>query len=392
MRRRSVLLLVLTSIVLASLVTWAASKQIRSPAEAAARTAPPEPTPILVAVDEKVLVSKIVTRGTARYRSPQTLSLQKSFLKSVPRIVTTAPRPGLTIRETDVLMTVSGRPVFLVQGAQPSYRDLGPGMSGPDVLQLERALNRAGRHPGAVDGRYDAATGAAVASLYRSKGFEPFVASEAQLEALRPPEADLVQGARAGAGVQLPADEVVFLPAGEVRVADVLAPVGAPATKGLLVVTGSEVVVDGLLPVDQAGLLTAGAAARLDDATRQLKARGTVEQVFANPGTNGADAFHVAVRVLVDDPSPALVGASLRITLPVESTGKAKLTVPVSALSLGPDGGSRVRRSDNGQLTYVPVIAGLSADGFVVVTPTEGTLAPGDLVVIGFEPGQAGAG
>ena len=392
MRRRSVLLLVLTSIVLASLVTWAASKQIRSPAEAAARTAPPEPTPILVAVDEKVLVSKIVTRGTARYRSPQTLSLQKSFLKSVPRIVTTAPRPGLTIRETDVLMTVSGRPVFLVQGAQPSYRDLGPGMSGPDVLQLERALNRAGRHPGAVDGRYDAATGAAVASLYRSKGFEPFVASEAQLEALRPPEADLVQGARAGAGVQLPADEVVFLPAADVRVADVLAPVGAPATQGLLVVTGSEVVVDGLLPVDQARLLTAGAAARLDDATRQLKARGTVEQVFANPGTNGADAFHVAVRVLVDDPSPALVGASLRITLPVESTGKAKLTVPVSALSLGPDGGSRVRRSDNGQLTYVPVIAGLSADGFVVVTPTEGTLAPGDLVVIGFEPGQAGAG
>jgi hypothetical protein len=392
MRRRNVLILVLTSIVLASLVTWVANKQIRSPAEAAARSAPPDPTPILVPVEEKVLVSRIVTRGTARYRSPQSLSLPESFLKSVPRIMTTAPRTGVTVREADVLMTISGRPVLLLKGAQPSYRDLGPGMSGPDVLQLERALKRAGHHPGTVDERYDAATGAAVASLYRSKGFEPFVASEAELEALRPPEADMVQGARAGAGVQLPADEVVFVPATDVRVADVLAPVGAPAKGVLVTVTGSEVVVDGLLPVDQAGLLTTGAAALLDDATRQLSARGTVEQVSANPGTNGADAFHVAVRVLVDDPSPALVGASLRITLPVESTGKAKLTVPVSALSLGPDGGSRVRRSDDGQLTYVPVIAGLSADGFVVVTPTEGTLEAGDLVVIGFEPGQSAAG
>jgi len=66
--------------------------------------------------------------------------------------------------------------------------------------------------------------------------------------------------------------------------------------------------------------------------------------------------------------------------------------VPVSALSLGPDGGSRVRRSTDGRLSYVPVTAGLSADGYVVVTPTEGTLDPGDMVVIGFEPNQAAGG
>jgi len=392
MRRRNVLLLVLAVMVVSSLVTWVANEQIRSPAEAAAQTAPPDPTPILVPVEEKVLVTKIVTRGTAHYRSPMTLSVPTSFLKSVPRIVTTSPQRGATVREADVLMTISGRPAFLLRGAQPSYRDLGPGMSGPDVAQLERALQRAGHDPGTLDGLYDAATGAAVASLYRSKGFEPFVAVESQLAALRPPEAGMVRGARAAAGVQLPADEVVFIPAARVRVADILAPVGSMATEDLLTVTGSEVVVEGLLPVDQAGLLSAGATASLDDPTRQLSARGTIERVASTPGTNGADAFHVAFRVLVHDASAELVGASLRISMPIESTGRARLTVPVSALSLGPDGGSRVRRSTDGRLSYVPVTAGLSADGYVVVTPTEGTLDPGDMVVIGFEPNQAAGG
>lgn len=392
MSRRTVLLLVLATIAASSLVTWIANEQIRSPAEAAARTAPPDPTLILVPAEEKVLVSKVVTRGTAHYRSPRTVSVATSFLKSSPRIVTTAPVAGATVREAGVLMTISGRPVFVLRGRQPSYRDLGPGMSGPDVAQLERALQRAGHDPGTVNRYYDAATGAAVASLYRSRGFAPLVASESQLDQLRPPEADLVLGARSGAGVQLPADEVVFVAASPVRVTEVLAGVGSAADKGLLTVTGSEVVVDGLLPVDQSHLLAPGATATLDDPTRQLSARGTIEWIAPTPGTNGADAFHVAFRVLVDDASADLVGGSLRITVPVESTNRARLTVPVSALSLGPDGGSRVRRSAEDGLSWVSVQAGLSADGYVVVTPTEGTLEPGDMVVIGVEPSRQAGG
>lgn len=392
MSRRSVLLLVLASIVLSSLVTWVAKEKIQSPAEAAAQTAPPDPTPILVEVEERVLVTKIVTRGTAHYRSPRTLSVPRSFLKSEGSIVTTSPRRGVTVREGNVLMTLSGRPVFLLRGAQPSYRDLGPGMSGADVRQLEQALQRSGDAPGIVDGVYDAATGEAVAALYRRNGFEPFIASESQLDGRRPPEADLVQGARASAGIQLPADEIVFVPTAPVRVTDVLAQPGDAATEGLLTVTGSDVLVEGSVPVDQADLVAPGAAVMLDDPTRQLEARGTVELVAPTPGTLGADAFHVAFRVLMDDPSAELVGASLRITVPIESTDEAKLTVPVSALSLGPDGGSRVRRSVDGRLSYVPVNPGLSADGYVVVTPKGGTLRPGDMVVIGFEASQAQGG
>lgn len=392
MRRRSVLLMVLAAVVLSSVVTWVASEKIRSPAEAAARSAPPTPTPILVPVEEKVLVSKIVTRGTAKYRSPRTIRVAHSFLKSIPPVITRAARTGISVAEGEVLMSISGRPVFLLRGRQPSYRDLGPGMSGSDVEQLEAALERVGLDPGRVDGHYDSATGSAVATLYRRAGLSPAVADDATLAERRPPEAGLVEGARAFGGVQLPADEVVYVPDSPVRVNETLAGIGDAAKADLVTVTGTEVVVDGALPTDQARMVQDGTHVELDDQTRQLAAKGVVEHVAATPGTAGADGFHVAFRVRVISPDADLVGASLRITVPVETTGEAILAVPVSALSLGPDGGSRVRRSLDGRLSYVPVTPGLTADGFVAVTPTKGNLAPGDEVVIGFEPTSTAGG
>ena len=64
-RKRIVtLLLVLALVALAAAVSWMAGSSIKSPAEMAARTAPPTPSPILVPVEERVLSSDVVTRGT----------------------------------------------------------------------------------------------------------------------------------------------------------------------------------------------------------------------------------------------------------------------------------------------------------------------------------------
>ena len=134
-----------------------------------------------------------------------------SELKSGRQIVTRLPDDGTALSEGDVALTVSGRPVFLLEGSEPSYRDLGPGIVGEDVRQLEQALERLGFDPGPADGVYDAGTEAAVAELYGAASYEPARATEEQLAAIRPLEADLVENARAGAGVQLPADEVIFV-------------------------------------------------------------------------------------------------------------------------------------------------------------------------------------
>ena len=385
MNRRTLVVVVVSVLAVSSLTTWIANKEIRSPAEVAAEIAPPTPAPILVPVVEQVLATKVVTRGTAHYGSPRRLTVTSSALKTGPRVVTSLPRAGSRLGEGEVLMTISGRPVFLLRGAQPSYRDLGPGISGEDVEQLEKALQRSGLDPGPVDGAYDAGTGSAVEALYRRHGFQPIVATEAQLAAARPREAELVEGMRAESGVQLPADEVIFVPTTPLRITELPVSLGAKPSGALVTVTGSQVVIDGFAPVEQAGRVRVGAEVLIDEPALGINASGTVSQVAGRPGTGGADGFHVFFEVAVDDPPAALIGASVRLTVPIRSTRSAELTVPLSAVSLGPDGAPRVQRSMGGDFEFVSVRTGLSADGYVSVTPSKGTLAAGDLVVVGFE-------
>ena len=530
--------IVLAGVVLAGAVGWFAGTQIRSPAEVASRTAAPAAAPILVPAEERVLSTDIVTRGTARFGSPQQLSLASSGLKTRAGVAARLPVAGKELKEGDVIFTSSGRPVFLLTGAQPSFRDLGPGIDGEDVLQLEEALVRLGHDPGPVDGVYDASTGTAVANWYESAGFTPFTASAEQLAAVRALEtdgnssqidvisardavvtaegtldtaraaharaiatsdsslasvntetgiaaannkaaaaavtlrqaalnslraagatpeelaaaeaelavvqanvdvvrltgerdiatanaavsaaradvtsalasvrtaeralenanaalgvrnrqADLVAsdlaGAKAHAGIQVPADELIFVSAPPVRVSEVVA--RADQTSGpLITVTNAVVAVDGSLKLEEAFLATTGMKVLIDEPDLGIKGTGVVSRVAETPGTNGVDGFHVYFEVTVDGSPASLVGASVRLTVPVESTGGSVLAVPVNAVTLSADGSSRIQRSNNGALEYVTVEPGLSADGFVAVRAVGGSaLAAGDLVVIGFD-------
>ena len=274
MRRRTFAFAVLGAVVVSSLVTWFASSKIRSPEEVAAQTAPPVAAPILAPVEQRVLATKIVSRGTGHYGSPRQISLAPSALKDGSRVVTTLPRSGARLAEGDVLLTVSGRPTFVLDGAQPTYRDLGPGMSGNDVRQLEKALRRLGLRPGSVDGYYDDATARAVTALYRKHRFYPVVATADQLAAVQPRESTLIRGARAWGGIQFPSDELVFVPATPLRVVKVTAKPGSEPKGPLLTVSNSIVSVEGALPVEQAGLIKTGADVLIDEPALAIKAEG----------------------------------------------------------------------------------------------------------------------
>lgn len=176
---------VLATLAVASIVAWMAGSKIESPADAAARTAPPAPSPILVPVEKRVLESSVVTRGAARFGLPQPISIAPSILKPQAGLITTLPQRNVQFAEGAVLLTASGRPVFVLQGQVPSYRDLTPGTAGEDVRQLEQGLKRLGFDPGPVDGVYDQLTGSAVARWYQSKGWEPFGPTREQLASLR---------------------------------------------------------------------------------------------------------------------------------------------------------------------------------------------------------------
>ncbi len=388
-RRRKMALVTLLLVVLAAVGGALLGSRVASPAEIAAQTAAPPASPILVPAELRVLSTNVVTRGTGGFGTPREVALVPSAFKAGAQIATQLPAPGDAIAEGQVLATVSGRPLFLLEGKRPTYRDLGPGLEGYDVAQLERALRRLGFDPGLADGIYDDATAAAVSDMYQAAGFEPALATTQHVADIAA-ESGVLSAGVPGAGVVVPSDEVVFLAPLPIRVAELVVGLGREPDGPLMTITDADVTIDSSLPIEQSGLVAVGMAVRIDEPDLGIEAAGVVSRVADAPGTDGVDGFHVYLQVEVHDPPANLVNASVRLTIPIESTADDVLAVPVAALTLGADGSSRVHRQVDGRLEEVEVRPGLSAQGFVEVTPIGGELAPGDLVLVGFEQATTG--
>jgi hypothetical protein len=187
------------------------------------------------------------------------------------------------------------------------------------------------------------------------------------------------------AGVQVPVDEIVFISALPVRVEQINVVVGDAAGGPVLAVTNNQLAIDSSLPLDEAPLIKPGMQVAVDEPELGIEVTGVVSRVAGTPGTDGVDGFHIYFETLVDETPTEIEGFSLRLTIPIESTGGAVTAVPISALSLAADGTSRVQVDNDGSLKFIVVKPGLSAGGFVEVTPIDGTLTPGQLVVVGYE-------
>jgi peptidoglycan hydrolase-like protein with peptidoglycan-binding domain len=167
---------------------WIAASSVKSPAQVAAETRPPDPSSITAAVERRTLASTVTARGTVRYGQPQALSLATSTYggsAQAKSLVTKAPTKGAVLGEDAVVMEANGRPVRALTGNVPMYRDITPGDEGDDVRQLEAALRRLGYRPGKVDGKYDITTQGAVEAWYRDAGYSALGATDDQREKLR---------------------------------------------------------------------------------------------------------------------------------------------------------------------------------------------------------------
>lgn len=196
--------------------------------------------------------------------------------------------------------------------------------------------------------------------------------------------------ARARLGVQVPADEIVFIPSFPVRVQEVTASVGANASGPVMSVTDNQLSIDSQLPIEAAPLVKAGMKVAVEEQALGLKATGVVENVADTPGTRGVDGYHFYLGVKVASTPLRLAGFSVRLTIPIETTKGAVTAVPTSAVSLAADGTSRVLVDRGGALESVSVEPGLSAGGYVEVTARDGRLAPGQLVAVGFNAPEVG--
>ena len=193
MTRRKIAGGIVALVVASSVGGWLVGRQITSPAEVAARTAAPEASPILVPVESRQLTSDVITRGSGQFGSPEKLTVATSALKPAPGIIAELPTLGTEVAEGQTIMSASGRPLLMMQGGQPMARDLGPGVIGRDVQQLEDGLKRLGFFNDEPDENFDTTTEFAVVQWYDSVGYRPFAATKDQLASVRLQERSLYE-------------------------------------------------------------------------------------------------------------------------------------------------------------------------------------------------------
>jgi peptidoglycan hydrolase-like protein with peptidoglycan-binding domain len=437
---------VVGAVVLVGAGGWFAGTQVQSPADAAAAHQAPKAGPVTVSVVRQSLTASVVATGSVEFASPRPLSLagpvgsgtsSGTDGEGAEQRVTKAPVAGTKIKEGTVLMTVNGRPVFALGGSVPMYRALGPGTSGDDVTQLQKALKRLGFDPGAISGTYGQGTATAVADWYKSKGYdaqEPSPADQQQLGSLEQavsaaqeallttdsgnsgstesssgtpsPQSstdqqvhkiqvksaqkaldlanDALSSFKASYGTKVPAGEVVFLPKLPARLDKVSVKTGDTPSAQIGTVTSSDLVVQAAVPGTDAQLLRHGMTAQLTTADGK-SADGTVDVVGAGTASTSDSTAAVQVRITVPEPGP-LAGqaeAAVKVTIKVGASDGKVLTVPMAAIHTSSDGRARVEVARGSTVTDVHVTVGLASAGVVEVKPDGGALKAGERVVVG---------
>ena len=171
-------------------------QQLESPEDARSEVAAPEASLIAVPVESTALSNDVVVRGDAEFEGAVDLELDAVLGDGTARVVTgRVPEIDAEVNEGDVIIEVSGRPVFVLGGDLPTFREFKPGLEGDDVLQLETSLERLGFLTVEPDRLYGAATEDAILALYEAAGYEPRAASDGEESQLKSAE-QAVEAAR----------------------------------------------------------------------------------------------------------------------------------------------------------------------------------------------------
>jgi peptidoglycan hydrolase-like protein with peptidoglycan-binding domain len=262
---------------------------------------------------------------------------------------------GTTVRRGQSLLSIDAKATaWVLYGARPMYRDLGPGASdGGDVRQLERNLKALGYDPGTVDTDWTSATTAAVEDFQADRNLD-------QTGTLKAADVVISNGpARVGQH--------------KAEVGDHVGP-GGPVTE----LTATTPVVTAEVDAGQAGAVHAGDAVviTLPDG-RTAGGRVTDVGRVAKAGQNGANATVSLSVALRDSRRGHLDGAPVTVSLETGRT-KGALAVPVTALVATAPGAYGVEIAGTGRV--VRVTLGATADGWAQVSG--GGLTPGTRVVV----------
>jgi len=440
-RRRRLLIMIVAGAAVLAAAGMTAPLWIRSPQQVAAEAEPPARTVLTAEVESRVLRDTLVLRGDVR--PGETIDVTPVGSGDAEPVVTAVKvRRGDPVRPGTVVLEVSGRPLIVLPGRIPAYRDLKPGARGADVAQLQKALDGLGFDPGSSDGEFDAGTKRALTGFYRSRGYEPLpvdpgdeeriAALNAQVRAAERQVADARDAAAATradpaataaqkaaadktvrraredltdarrtreqqvrlTGPMLPQREYTFLPRFPSRVDAMKARLRGKVVEPLITFAIGSLVVRATLTEAQHDGVSTGAAVRIMG-DGGLEAEATVTSIgeletAPEEESATAPAAPPGYPMVVTPAKPLdgrFTGQNVRLSVETAVSDGEQLVVPVTALYGGADGNAYVtRRSGAGPEERIPVVPGMTAQGYVSVSAPDGILTPGDLVVVGEAP------
>lgn len=152
---------------------------IVSPAELAARAAPPKAGPVTAPIEERKIENTVVSRGEVTYADAVDAQIDAAGLSERAVVTGQVPQPGKILKAGDIALEIAGRPVIVLAGELPAYRSMSIGQRGPDVLQLKQALTALGLSAGDTSNNvFEGDTSNAIGALYERLGYPAPVAPD----------------------------------------------------------------------------------------------------------------------------------------------------------------------------------------------------------------------
>jgi peptidoglycan hydrolase-like protein with peptidoglycan-binding domain len=297
----------------------------------------------------------VVTKGNmvaeTRLAGIVTYSDREPITAGLTGTVTELSPVAAGIASGGVLYRIDTRPVILLTGAMPAWRDFASGMAdGEDVRQLEQNLAALGFFAKTPDARFASDTSEAIRKWQKSLGLE-----------------------RTGTVGKA---TVVFLREG-IRVDSVESRLGAQVGPGSVIYqsTTQQQIVELDLPSAKRDLAIVGASVTIA-ATTGMTTAGVVEAVGAPASRPDADGTgtSVVIPVRISIPDQAAVAGLALASVTVSFAGTMKedvLTIPVEALVPIDDSRFAVElpgKTSDGERKLIPVTVGAFASGMVEIS------------------------
>jgi putative peptidoglycan binding protein len=317
------------------------------------------PPPNTANVEMGALSAMVSLDGTLTYRARSDGS-PYTAINRARGVYTRLPDAGAAVDCGDVLYRVDDKPVLLLCGTVPAYRELHIGDKGKDVRQLNRNLHLLGSDTDVDDNEFTWRTEKALEELQHDKGAD-------------------VTGA-------LALGDAIFL-RGPVRIARVTGELGGSASPGAPVAqaTSDTLEVQVHLEASQQGQVKVGDRAQITlPGNRSVKGSvhriGSVARAAGKDGDVGTATIPASISVDKPDEARGLDQAPVHVDITTKGVQNA-LSVPVTALVGKSGGGFAVEVvRDGGRRELVAVKLGLFDTGGGRVQ-VEGDLRPGDAVV-----------